>query len=75
MKKRIKLEPIFCKSGGAIFALTATSDGGTSHWMRRNDSWIPVIFADAFRDGIPLSRDEVISLLGRSAVESLPEAR
>jgi len=73
MKERTYLEPIFCKSEGEIFAMMATSDGGTAIWVWRNDSWLSVHFGGAFRDGISLSREEVISLIGRSAVEALPK--
>ena len=75
MEERIEVEPIFCKSEGEIFALAATLDGGTACWVWREGSWISVIFFGVFRDGISLSRDEVISLIGRLAVESLPEGR
>jgi hypothetical protein len=65
--------PIFCKSEGEIFALAPASDGGAAGWVWRDGSWVPGGYVGASWDGISLSRDEVISLIGRAAVEALPK--
>jgi hypothetical protein len=74
-QKAIASLPIFCKSEGEIFALASTSDGGTACWVWRDGSWISIYFVHVFRNGISLSPDELISLIGRKAVESLPGRR
>ena len=65
--------PIFVKSDGEISALAPTSGGGAQGWTWRDGSWIKGGFATASWDGISLSRDEVISLIGRTAVDALPK--
>jgi len=75
MKELIDFAPNFYKSQGEIFALARASDGGPAYWVWRDGSWTSVCFVGAFRRGISLSRDKVISLIGRSAVESLPEGK
>jgi len=72
-KDRIYSAPIYCKSEDEIFAMATTLDGGTACWVWRNGSWISIHSIDVFQDGISLSHEEVISLIGRSAVEALPK--
>ena len=65
--------PIFSKSAdGEVEVLAPTSDGGAQGWAWRDGSWVKGPFGLGW-DSMALSRDEVISLIGRAAVESLPE--
>lgn len=65
--------PRFVKSDGEISALAPTPDGGAQGWTWRDGSWVKGGWATASWDGISLTRDEVISLIGRAAVDALPK--
>jgi hypothetical protein len=63
---------IFCKnSSGEILALASTPDGGAQGFAWRDGSWVKASF-DFHWNSISLSRDEVILLIGKAAVEALP---
>ena len=68
--------PIFClSSGGEIFALAPTSDGGAAGWVWRDGAWTPGGYIGASWEGKPISREGVVSMIGSAAIEALPTER